>query len=182
MRYSGPGKFSETASPPSKRRTLPSEQTDEAPGRIEQKPVVIEREAPLAESRSSASIPTISWNRHYSMTKKRGAPASRIGLGKNNTGQIPGWRLVLCIARCSDVLMGMNVPVAFVPAAHSATLTSRSRVQLAANCILSTKRPANCSAKTRSRLLSASKGCYSGVCGRGWVPSVLMVTWLRLPP
>jgi len=56
MRYSGPEKFSETASPPSKRRTPPSEQTDEAPGLIEREQVDVEREAPLEERRSIERI------------------------------------------------------------------------------------------------------------------------------
>jgi hypothetical protein len=47
MRYSGPIKFSGIASPPAKRRTPPSEQTDEAPGLIESEQVDVEREAPL---------------------------------------------------------------------------------------------------------------------------------------
>jgi hypothetical protein len=52
MRYSGPGKFSEVASPPTKRRTPPSEQTDEAAGLIESEQVDVEREAPLDENES----------------------------------------------------------------------------------------------------------------------------------
>jgi len=56
MRYSGPEKFPETASPPSKRRTPPSEQTDEAPGLIEREQVDVEREAPLEERRSIERI------------------------------------------------------------------------------------------------------------------------------
>jgi hypothetical protein len=52
MRYSGPGKFSEFASPPTKRRTPPSEQTDEASGLIESEHVDVEREAPLEENES----------------------------------------------------------------------------------------------------------------------------------
>ena len=47
MRYSDPGKFSEVALPPRKRRTPPSEQTDEASGLIESEQVDVEREAPL---------------------------------------------------------------------------------------------------------------------------------------
>lgn len=49
MQHSGPGKLSEPG-PPSKRRTPPSEQTDEAPGLVESEPVDIEREAPLGEN------------------------------------------------------------------------------------------------------------------------------------
>jgi hypothetical protein len=56
MRHSGPEKFSETAAPPSKRRTPPSEQTDEAPGLIEREQVDVEREAPLEERQSIERI------------------------------------------------------------------------------------------------------------------------------
>ena len=52
MRYSDPGKFSEVASPPTKRRTPPSEQTDEASDLIESEQVDVEREAPLDENES----------------------------------------------------------------------------------------------------------------------------------
>ena len=52
MRYSGPGKFSEIAPPPTKRRTPPSEQTDEASGLIESEQVDVEREAPVEENES----------------------------------------------------------------------------------------------------------------------------------
>jgi hypothetical protein len=52
MRYFGPGKFSEVASPPTKRRTSPSEQTDEASGLIESEQVDVEREAPVEENES----------------------------------------------------------------------------------------------------------------------------------
>lgn len=52
MRYFGPGKFSEVASPPTKRRTPPSEQTDEASGLIESEQVDVEREAPVEENES----------------------------------------------------------------------------------------------------------------------------------
>lgn len=52
MRYFGPGKFSEAASPPTKRRTPPSEQTDEASGLIESEQVDVEREAPVEENES----------------------------------------------------------------------------------------------------------------------------------
>jgi hypothetical protein len=50
MRYTGPGKFSETTSPPPKRRTPPSEQTDEAPGLIEGEQVEVEREIPADDN------------------------------------------------------------------------------------------------------------------------------------
>jgi hypothetical protein len=56
MRYTGPAKSSETASPPSKRRTPPSEQTEEAPGQIESEQVDVEREAPLEERQSIERI------------------------------------------------------------------------------------------------------------------------------
>ena len=52
MRYLGPGKFSEVASPPTKRRTPPSEQTDEASGLIESEQVDVESEAPVEENES----------------------------------------------------------------------------------------------------------------------------------
>jgi len=52
MRYSGPGKFSEIAPPPTKRRTPPSEQTDEASGLIESEQVDVEREAPVEGNES----------------------------------------------------------------------------------------------------------------------------------
>jgi hypothetical protein len=51
MRYLGPAEFSEIAPPP-KRRTPPSEQTDEASGLIESEQVDIEREAPVEENES----------------------------------------------------------------------------------------------------------------------------------
>ena len=57
MRYSGPIKFSEIASPPAKRRTPPSEQTDEAPGLIESEQVDVEREAPLENESIERSEP-----------------------------------------------------------------------------------------------------------------------------
>ena len=47
MRYFGPARFSEIAPPPTKRRTPPSEQTDEASGLIESDEVDVEREAPV---------------------------------------------------------------------------------------------------------------------------------------
>ena len=46
MRYLSAGEFSEIAPPP-KRRTPPSEQTDEASGLIESEQVDVEREAPI---------------------------------------------------------------------------------------------------------------------------------------
>ena len=52
MRYSGQGRFSEIAPPPTKRRTPPSEQTDEASGLIESEQVDVEREAPIEENES----------------------------------------------------------------------------------------------------------------------------------
>ena len=52
MRHFGPGKLSEVASPPTKRRTPPSEQTDEASGLIESEQVDVEREAPVEENES----------------------------------------------------------------------------------------------------------------------------------
>jgi len=51
MRYLGPGEFSEIAPPP-KRRTPPSEQTDEASGLIESEQVDVEREAPVGGNES----------------------------------------------------------------------------------------------------------------------------------
>lgn len=52
MRYLGPGKFSGIAPPPTRRRTPPSEQTDEASGLIESEQVDVEREAPVEENAS----------------------------------------------------------------------------------------------------------------------------------
>ena len=52
MRYSGSGKCSEIAPPPTKRRTLPSEETDEASGLIESEQVDVEREAPVEGNES----------------------------------------------------------------------------------------------------------------------------------
>jgi hypothetical protein len=49
MQQSDPRKFSEL-DPPPKRRTPPSEQTDEAPGLVENERVDIEREASLGEN------------------------------------------------------------------------------------------------------------------------------------
>jgi hypothetical protein len=51
MRYLSAGEFSETAPPP-KRRTPPSEQTDEASALIESEQVDIEREAPVEGNES----------------------------------------------------------------------------------------------------------------------------------
>lgn len=51
MRQSGPRKFSESISPPAKRHT-PSEQTDEAPGSVENEQVDVERDVPLQENES----------------------------------------------------------------------------------------------------------------------------------
>jgi hypothetical protein len=56
MRYSGQRNISETAPPPRKRHTPPSDQTDEAPGLIEREQVDIEREAPLEENQSIERI------------------------------------------------------------------------------------------------------------------------------
>lgn len=56
MQHSGPGKFSEPG-PPSKRRTPPSEQTDEAPGLVERDRVDVEREAPLGDNEPVERIP-----------------------------------------------------------------------------------------------------------------------------
>ena len=50
MRYSGQRKLSESASPPRKRRTPPSEQTDEAPGLVEREEVEVERELPAEDN------------------------------------------------------------------------------------------------------------------------------------
>jgi hypothetical protein len=55
MRCSSQRNISERA-PPRKRRTLPSEQTDEAPGLIEKEQVDVEREAPLEENESIERI------------------------------------------------------------------------------------------------------------------------------
>lgn len=52
MRYSGPRGPSDIAAPPTKRRTPPSEQTDEASGLIESEQVDVEREAPVEENES----------------------------------------------------------------------------------------------------------------------------------
>jgi hypothetical protein len=57
MRYSGQRKVSESASPPQKRRTPPSEQTDEAPGLIESDQVDVEREGPLENESIERSEP-----------------------------------------------------------------------------------------------------------------------------
>ena len=50
MRYVGERQVSESASPPRKRRTPPSEQTDEAPGLIEKEQVDVERGIPVGEN------------------------------------------------------------------------------------------------------------------------------------
>ena len=50
MRYSGQRNVSETASPRRKRRSPPSEQTDEAPGLIEGEQVEVEREIPADDN------------------------------------------------------------------------------------------------------------------------------------
>ncbi len=52
MRYSGPRELSEIAAPPTKRRTPPSEQTDEASGLIESEQVDVERETPVEGNES----------------------------------------------------------------------------------------------------------------------------------
>lgn len=52
MRYSDPTSHLKVSSPPTKRRTPPSEQTDEASGSIESEEVDIEREAPVGENQS----------------------------------------------------------------------------------------------------------------------------------
>lgn len=52
MRYSDPASPLEITSPPTKRRTPPSEQTDEASGLIESEEVDIERQAPVGENQS----------------------------------------------------------------------------------------------------------------------------------
>jgi hypothetical protein len=51
MQHTNPVAFSELVPPP-KRRTPPSEQTDEAPGLLESEHVDVEREAPLGENES----------------------------------------------------------------------------------------------------------------------------------
>ena len=52
MRYSDATSSLKITSPPTKRRTPPSEQTDEASGSIESEEVDIEREAPVGENQS----------------------------------------------------------------------------------------------------------------------------------
>jgi hypothetical protein len=52
MRYSDATSSLKVTSPPTKRRTPPSEQTDEASGSIESEEVDIEREAPVGENQS----------------------------------------------------------------------------------------------------------------------------------
>jgi hypothetical protein len=56
MRYSGRRNFSESAPPPRKRRTSPSEQTDEASGLIEREQVDTEREIPAEHNESIEQI------------------------------------------------------------------------------------------------------------------------------
>ena len=56
MRYSGRRNVSESASPPRKRRTPPSEQTDEASGLIEKEQVDVEREIPAEHNESIEQI------------------------------------------------------------------------------------------------------------------------------
>ena len=50
MRYSGQRKRLESAPPPRKRRTPPSEQTNEAPGMVEEEEVEVERELPFEDN------------------------------------------------------------------------------------------------------------------------------------
>lgn len=52
MRYSAQRNGSGSAPPPRKRRTVPSEQTDEAAGLIEQEQVDVEREIPAEHEES----------------------------------------------------------------------------------------------------------------------------------
>jgi len=52
MQSAGLGQLSEIAPPPTKRRTPPSEQTDEASGLIESEQVDVEREAPVEGNES----------------------------------------------------------------------------------------------------------------------------------
>ena len=52
MRYSGQRNISGLASPPRKRRTAPSEQTDEASSLIESEQVDVEREIPAEHDES----------------------------------------------------------------------------------------------------------------------------------
>ena len=50
MRYSDQRKRLESAPPSRKRRTPPSEQTNEAPGMVEREEVEVERELPLEDN------------------------------------------------------------------------------------------------------------------------------------
>lgn len=56
MRYSGQRNISGSAPPPRKRRTAPSEQTDEASGLIEKEQVDVEREIPAEHNESIEQI------------------------------------------------------------------------------------------------------------------------------
>ena len=56
MRYSDQRQVSESASPPRKRRTPPSEQTDEAPGLIEKEQVDAECGIPVEHNDSIEQI------------------------------------------------------------------------------------------------------------------------------
>jgi len=56
MRYSSRRNVSESASPPRKRRTPPSEQADEASGLIEREQVDVEREIPAEHNESIEQI------------------------------------------------------------------------------------------------------------------------------
>jgi hypothetical protein len=57
MRYASQRNVSESASPPRKRRTPPSEQTNEASGLIEEEQVDVEREIPAEHNESIEQIP-----------------------------------------------------------------------------------------------------------------------------
>lgn len=56
MRYTGRKNVPETAPPPGKRRTPPTEQTNEVSSLIDEEQVDIEREAPLAHNQSIERI------------------------------------------------------------------------------------------------------------------------------
>lgn len=56
MRYSDQRHVAESASPPRKRRTPPSEQTDESSGLIESEQVDVEREIPAEHNESIEQI------------------------------------------------------------------------------------------------------------------------------
>lgn len=56
MRYSSQRNGSASASPPRKRRTAPTEQTDEASGLIEREQVDVEREIPAEHDESIEQI------------------------------------------------------------------------------------------------------------------------------